>query len=131
MDYKKLYEELKAENDVTKNNFIQFKLFGGVIVGGDLKFCTEGLNAVLEDRHKEIEILKKENKMLFSLLGIPETESSDSDEESDEESDDSCVICGEEDIGYGNNAMPVKEGQCCNHCNTSVVMPARIGLMCQ
>ena len=53
----------------------------------------------------------------------------DEEESDEEESDDSCVICGEEDIGYGNNAMPVKEGQCCNQCNTSVVIPSRIKQM--
>ena len=33
-----------------------------------------------------------------------------------------CVICGEEFIGYGNNPYPIKEdGRCCNDCNTKVI----------
>lgn len=38
-----------------------------------------------------------------------------------------CCICGEEHIGYGHNPNPVAvDGECCNRCNTSVVIPARI-----
>lgn len=37
-----------------------------------------------------------------------------------------CVICGKEFQGYGNNAMPVKEGRCCEDCNVYVVIPQRI-----
>ena len=28
-----------------------------------------------------------------------------------------CVICGYEILGFGNNALPVKVGQCCDACN--------------
>jgi hypothetical protein len=27
---------------------------------------------------------------------------------------------------YGNNAEPVKSGQCCDYCNDNVVLPERI-----
>ena len=37
-----------------------------------------------------------------------------------------CVICGEEYEGYGNNALPVKEGECCDQCNLKVVVPERV-----
>lgn len=37
-----------------------------------------------------------------------------------------CVICGKEFEGYGNNAQPVKDGLCCDDCNTKVVIPARL-----
>jgi len=40
-----------------------------------------------------------------------------------------CVICGYEYQGYGNNAEPVKSGQCCTVCNSTVVIPARIKLI--
>lgn len=43
-----------------------------------------------------------------------------------------CCICKEE-IGVeangwdrGNNALPVKDGRCCNECNWSVVIFARL-----
>jgi hypothetical protein len=36
-----------------------------------------------------------------------------------------CSICGHD--GWGNNAEPVNSGICCNKCNWSVVIPARLG----
>lgn len=42
-----------------------------------------------------------------------------------------CCICGKEfNEGFGNNPWPVKkEGECCNYCNATVVIPARLGIM--
>ena len=37
-----------------------------------------------------------------------------------------CVICGYEILGFGNNALPVKVGQCCGMCNDTVVIPRRL-----
>jgi len=39
-----------------------------------------------------------------------------------------CCFCNEEIDGYGNNPEPVAEGElkCCDKCNMSVVIPARI-----
>ena len=38
-----------------------------------------------------------------------------------------CCICGKEHVGYGHNPNPVTtNGECCNECNMSVVIPARI-----
>jgi hypothetical protein len=37
-----------------------------------------------------------------------------------------CVICGYEIRGFGNNALPVKVGQCCSTCNDTVVIPKRL-----
>ena len=42
------------------------------------------------------------------------------------ESSDECSICGEEMDGFGNNARPVVEGKCCDQCNESHVIPARL-----
>ena len=33
-----------------------------------------------------------------------------------------CCICGRTFNGYGNNARPIKDGQCCNECNDIVIM---------
>lgn len=39
----------------------------------------------------------------------------------------SCIICGEEFEGYGNNPAPVtEEGRCCDACNLKFVIPARL-----
>ena len=40
-----------------------------------------------------------------------------------------CSICHRPTEGHGNNAWPVNKGKCCNRCNTTVVIPARIDLM--
>ena len=38
-----------------------------------------------------------------------------------------CVLCGRECEGYGNNPRPLKhEGRCCNECNSTKVIPARL-----
>ena len=37
-----------------------------------------------------------------------------------------CCICGKEINGYGHSAEPVEHGQCCDNCNTNVVIEARI-----
>lgn len=33
-----------------------------------------------------------------------------------------CVICKQEMIGMGHNALPLAEGRCCNGCNGLVIM---------
>jgi len=42
------------------------------------------------------------------------------------EIDGKCCICGEEILGYGNNAEPYAHGRCCDACNAKFVLPARI-----
>lgn len=38
-----------------------------------------------------------------------------------------CCICGREFTGWGNNPWPVKEdGECCDECNRTKVIPARL-----
>ena len=37
-----------------------------------------------------------------------------------------CVICGKEFEDYSYNAYPVKYGSCCDECNRTVVIPARL-----
>lgn len=38
-----------------------------------------------------------------------------------------CSICGEEHIGYGHNPNPITiDGECCDKCNATIVIPARI-----
>ena len=39
-----------------------------------------------------------------------------------------CCICGREFNGFGNNANPIREGSCCDYCNTRFVIPARVFL---
>lgn len=38
-----------------------------------------------------------------------------------------CCICGKPVEGHGNNPAPVKaSGRCCNSCNITKVIPARL-----
>jgi len=38
-----------------------------------------------------------------------------------------CVICRKDFYGFGNNPNPIKsEGVCCDNCNFSKVIPARL-----
>lgn len=59
---------------------------------------------------------------------IAETNPFDQTFESLREADtnDKCCICGEDIIGYGNNAEPYTSGRCCDACNLKFVIPARI-----
>ena len=37
-----------------------------------------------------------------------------------------CSICGIRYLGYGHNAQPVNNGRCCDMCNTTHVITARL-----
>lgn len=40
-----------------------------------------------------------------------------------------CSICGQAMLEeFGNNAQPINDGICCDNCNYTVVIPARIRL---
>ena len=41
-----------------------------------------------------------------------------------------CVFCGCEVVGHGNNPAPAKKrGRCCDACNSTVVIPSRLGMV--
>ena len=40
-----------------------------------------------------------------------------------------CSICNDEFEGFGNNAEPINSGQCCDDCNWSLVIPARLDML--
>lgn len=40
-----------------------------------------------------------------------------------------CSICKKEYTGFGNNAEPVNGGRCCDDCNMTVVIPARLNVV--
>jgi hypothetical protein len=41
-----------------------------------------------------------------------------------------CVLCGKIIFGWGNNPSPLAtKGECCEMCNTTLVIPARIDMM--
>lgn len=41
-----------------------------------------------------------------------------------------CCLCGEEmALQESNNAQPVEDGRCCQGCNWSIVLPARLEIL--
>lgn len=98
-----------------------------------MKLVTEGLETnkvdykklLKEDIQKSSPESRKTMIETLNNLGIK----LDEDELLKEENKKVCVICGKEYDGYGNNAQPVKDGNCCDKCNQEVVIPARIKKM--
>jgi len=37
-----------------------------------------------------------------------------------------CILCKRKYKGWGNNAEPLKKGRCCDNCNNTKVIPARL-----
>jgi len=37
-----------------------------------------------------------------------------------------CVLCSEYFEEHGHDAMPIRHGRCCNRCNSTRVIPARL-----
>lgn len=75
------------------------------------------LSDIYADRMTELTDLEEEVKNEFDLDFEPINE---------EAADNHCCICGEEIVGYGNNAEPYKSGRCCDACNLKFVIPARM-----
>lgn len=51
-------------------------------------------------------------------------------DEAAKKSEDTCVLCGEKIEGHGNNPAPLKDsGKCCDKCNITKVIPARLKLV--
>ena len=47
-----------------------------------------------------------------------------------EDNEKTCCICGKKFKGYGNNPWPVaEEGTCCDECNLSKVIAARLEMI--
>ena len=42
-----------------------------------------------------------------------------------------CSICQAPYKEFGNNAQPVNKGRCCDECNTTVVVLARVNIIIQ
>lgn len=40
-----------------------------------------------------------------------------------------CSICGKKYTGWGNNAWPVNDGECCDRCNGMFVLGARLHML--
>ena len=52
------------------------------------------------------------------------------DRQTDKKEIKTCCLCKDQFEGYGNNPLPLynKKGRCCNICNLTKVLPARLML---
>lgn len=85
-----------------------------------------GIQFAYNTNTKEIEVIlyKDTTGMTKKLNGLSEVKALLRDSKISDSG--KCVICGKEIHGYGNNAEPVKKGICCDECNYTKVIPARI-----
>lgn len=80
------------------------------------------MEITINDGTKEIELTGIRAESLFRMI-IQLAEGA----EMEEKDSTNCCICGEPIVGYGHNPNPVKKnGRCCNDCNATVVIPARL-----
>lgn len=112
-EYKNFWIDIVDKED-TYEAWIQHKLYG---------IADEMFGVLKEQTKTEEEMIELINANLFNYIH-------DYVEEYCEE--DTCVICGgqldriNENV-FGNNPSPVVDtGQCCDECNFSVVVPARL-----
>lgn len=47
-------------------------------------------------------------------------------EEEDYKEEGICSICFRKYTHFGNNAWPINRGRCCDECNATIVIPARL-----
>lgn len=85
----------------------------------DLKDAARAINFVL--KHK---IKGKES--IASLCDLLEFTARAVREQSVGSETNQCCICGYLYGGHGHNASPVAEGRCCDTCNGTKVIPARL-----
>lgn len=67
--------------------------------------------------------------LLGACLVVAFVNASKNAENHREQNMNKCVICKQRFDGHGNNAEPVAKGLCCDTCNMSKVIPARLMMM--
>mgnify|MGYP003645807038 CR=1 FL=1 len=77
------------------------KEFAGISCGG-----SYGIYKHCKTKQQKLEVFKKEVIDRVRIKDLPK----------------SCCLCEEEFHGFGNNAQPLKDGVCCDSCNTEVIM---------
>ena len=105
-------------------------------LAGDEEEAIDGYDEIIpevEDEHIKDQLThirdeeKAHKKYLNDVKEDPSIDYKEPEElEEGKDKKQICCICGEEYIGYGNNAEPYKEGRCCDECNKKFVIPDRI-----
>lgn len=63
------------------------------------------------------------------VIGKQKTTEEDDMQNHDEPKVHICSVCNEKYTGLGNNARPINDGRCCDICNSTVVIPARLEMI--
>jgi hypothetical protein len=99
-----------------------------VVYQGDFVLCVDNTYELIHEDQMHMSHYSFEEAMEEVMLRqLDEEYQSDSENDDEIEAVTTCCICDNTREGFGNNPAPVKtEGRCCDACNTSVVIPARI-----
>jgi hypothetical protein len=127
------YNELK---NYTKNPYntshLEVREFRNNLAGFMFMFVFIDKKKIMEKKYDDGE--RRDMDMTYFLEELKnETydlaweEEEEEEEEEDDEEKIICVVCGNKVGNWGHNPQPIKEdGICCDRCNQTVVIPARL-----
>ena len=120
--------------ETASNSEVQLRIYENIL---GAQFIKAGLTS--SSSLAEIEKVLAENKDIRENWNLAEKlrkkVESKIVEDKPTEYDFTCCICGKGSNGYGNNPETVGalkyslDAQCCDECNDTVVIPARLGAM--
>ena len=124
----------KVDLETASNSELQLRVYENIL---GAQFIKAGLTS--SSSLAEIEKVLAENKDIRENWNLAEKlrkkVESKIVEDKPTEYDFTCCICGKGSNGYGNNPETVGalkyslDAQCCDECNDTVVIPARLGAM--
>ena len=124
----------KVDLETASNSELQLKVYESIL---GAQFVKAGLTS--SSSLAEIEKVLAENKDIRENWNLAEKlrkkVESKIVEDKPTEYDFTCCICSKGSNGYGNNPETVGalkyslDAQCCDECNDTVVIPARLGAM--
>lgn len=127
----------KDEHKLTSNDIIYYYEDGILYDKNHVRIMDYKLSIKNEEEREHIDPQQTSDAKFAKVYADRMTDASDVSEAFKldfndvivESIENKCCICGEEIIGYGNNAEPYKDGRCCEACNAKFVIPARIEAM--
>ena len=122
--YKDAITNFAANNKTELTTVLQDILDEENIHVGQLETLLKSLDTSAESIEQGKQEGQEQIELATDMANETVTEDLDKKEETKK-----CSICGKEFTGYGNNAYPINDGVCCDDCNTSEVIPARLNQM--
>lgn len=117
------------DTDKTDKNFPQYTY---ETIKENVRMEARAVRRLFMDINEDANEEKVETYMMEIYGGMAKSSGYSMDEimgMAEEEEVKICAICGRPYSGFGNNADPVVEGRCCDECNMTEVIPARIYMM--